>query len=124
MVRVRALSRNQRVRLPGFGYKAEEFYQCCAQSGAAEFSRPPAVWARHCVIGTLVVINGKHWDKHIKVGRVFDVAAGWVLRRLCDWLADWSLHFVGIGLRRCSVEVQVQQRLIDTVKILQVSEGN
>src|SRR5579859_95428 len=55
---------------------------------------------------------------------VFDVAASGVLSGFGDRLANRGLHFVGIGLRQDAVEIQVQGWLVNTIKILQVSEGD
>ena len=55
---------------------------------------------------------------------VLDAAARWILGGFGDRLADRSLHLVGIGLRFDPIEIEIQQRLIDTIKILKIREGH
>jgi len=49
---------------------------------------------------------------------VFEGSSGWIGRRLSHDLADLRLHLIWVGLRLEPVEVQVQGRLIDAIKIL------
>jgi hypothetical protein len=37
-------------------------------------------------------------------------------------LADPYLHLVRIGLRRNTIEVQIEHRLVDTIEVLQIRE--
>ena len=53
---------------------------------------------------------------------VFNVRACRVLGGLGDRLADWGLHFIGIGLSQLAIEIQIQERLIDTIKTLKISK--
>lgn len=55
---------------------------------------------------------------------VLDAAAGWILGGFGDRLADRRLHLVGIGLRFDPIEIEIQQRLIDSIKILKIREGH
>jgi len=54
--------------------------------------------------------------------RMFYLAASGILRRLGDRLADPYLHLVRIGLRRNTIEVQIEHRLVDTIEVLQIRE--
>ena len=53
--------------------------------------------------------------------RMFYLAVSGILRRLGDRLADPYLHLVRIGLRRNTLEVQIEQ-LVDTIEVLQIRE--
>ena len=55
---------------------------------------------------------------------VLDVGTTRVFCRFGHRLADWGLHLIGIRLRQNPVEIQVHNRLVDTVKILQLGECN
>jgi hypothetical protein len=55
---------------------------------------------------------------------MFDVTASGVFRWFGDRLANRGLHFVGIRLRRNVIEIQIEQWLIDAIKILQVRESD
>ena len=53
--------------------------------------------------------------------RMFYLAGSGILRRPGDRLADPYLHLVRIGLRRNTLEVQIEQ-LVDTIEVLQIRE--
>jgi len=53
---------------------------------------------------------------------MFDIATGWILCGFGDRLANGCLHLVRVRLRQYVIEIQVHRRLIDAIKILQVSE--
>jgi hypothetical protein len=56
------------------------------------------------------------------MGCVFNVSTGWIRGRFCNYLADGRLHLIWIGLRLNLIEIEIQCRLINAIKILQVSE--
>jgi hypothetical protein len=66
----------------------------------------------------------KHRHKNTEMSGVLDAAARWILGGFGDRLAHRSLHLVGIGLRFDPIEIEIQQRLIDSIKILKIREGH
>ena len=67
-------------------------------------------------------LSTETWDEHIQVSSLIDRSASRVLGRLRDHVADWYLHLVRIGLSLDVIEIQIGQRLIDTIEILQISK--
>src|SRR5437660_1297935 len=55
---------------------------------------------------------------------VLNIPASGVLRWFGDCLANRYLHLVWIGLRQYPIEIQIEERLVDAVEILQISKGD
>jgi len=110
--------------LPRLRNKAKEFDQSSCQGYATGLIRPSSIWARHHISGILILVHRKHRYKDIQMCRMFDVSTSRVFCRFGDRLTNRGLHFVGIRLRRNPVEIQVEQRLIDAIEILQVRESD
>src|SRR6185437_9418879 len=120
MARVGTLRRNVGLIEPGFGNMPEETQQGSPQRYTAQLPGPPAVRTRHRV--GRIFIGTEHRHQDVQMRGVLQISSGGVLRELSDRLTDWSLHLVRIRLGQDVVEVEVQQRLIDAVEVLQVGE--
>ena len=109
---------NRRLASPGFRNVPEHCDQLLSECGSAELARSSAIRAIHRVAG--ICGSCEHRHQHVEVRCVFEGSSGWIGRRLSHDLADLRLHLIWVGLRLEPVEVQVQGRLIDAIKILQV----
>lgn len=110
------------VSLPSLRDCTEQPNQCFSQSTSAQFPTSSAVRVRRSIVRILIVVDGQNWDQHIQMRRMFYLAVSGILRRLGDRLADPYLHLVRIGLRRNTIEVQIEHRLVDTIEVLQIRE--
>jgi len=68
------------------------------------------------------MVDRKHRHEDVQVRGVFDISAGGILCRFRNHLADRRLHFARVRLGRFVIEVQIHERLVDAVEVLEVSE--
>jgi hypothetical protein len=101
--RVGTLCRNCRINflLPPLGHSTEQLDLFRPQFGGAELTGPSFIRAAHRIVRVLVIVDREHGNQHIEVRGFGDAAAGGVLCRLGNRLADWSLHLVRIGFELC-----------------------